>query len=93
MGKKKREEHCEELGRRMSAGNVDGNVGATKGQVAEWTWSAIMFLFEKDVRAPLLIQHASPCIACLAIGCVVFAVLSVDVLAVGLIVCSVVHEV
>ena len=76
----------------MAAGHVPWDVDAPKGQVAQRAGSAIVLLLEQNVAALLLILRPSRRVASLAMLCIIVTVLLIDVLAVGLVVDSVVHE-
>ena len=77
----------------MSAGDVGRNVDPSEGEVAQRTGGTVLFLLEEDVTPPLVVLCASLCIANVPVLCIVLSMLLIDVLAIGLVVISVVHEI
>ena len=91
--KKKRRESCAELFHRMSAGDVGRNVDPSEGEVAQRAGGTVLFLLEEDVTPPLVVLCASLRIANVPVLCIVLSMLLIDVIAIGLVVISVVHEI
>jgi hypothetical protein len=76
---------------------VGRNVDPSEGEVAQRTGGPILFLLEEDVATPLVVLRASPCaslcIANVPMLCIILSMLLIDVLAIGLVVIPVVHDI
>jgi hypothetical protein len=77
----------------VSAGDVGRNVDPSEGEVAQRTGGPILFLLEEDVATPLVVLRASLCIANVPMLCIILSMLLIDVLAIGLVVIPVVHDI